>query len=162
MVQNKVYYITGVSGCGKSTIGMLLAKELKIPFYDGDDYHPQKNIDKMSSGQSLNDNDREPWLKKINEQAKAALTEKGCVIACSALKESYRKIICQSIQENVLMVFLKGDYKTIYKRMQNRNHFMPPKLLQSQFDILEEPDNAIIAEITQSPNTIINFIKKHS
>ena len=159
MLKNKVYYIMGVSGCGKSTIGMLLAKELKIPFYDGDDYHPQKNIDKMSAGIALNDTDRKPWLQKINTKAKEEINKKGCVIACSALKDSYRKIISESIQENVLVVYLKGDYETIYQRMQARNHFMPPELLQSQFKALEEPKKAIVVEVTQLPNAIIDFIK---
>ena len=87
----------GVSGCGKSTIGKLLAAALDCPFYDGDDFHPQSNIDKMAGGAALTDDDRWPWLQKINELARTEATEKGAVIACSALKESYRTLLSKEI-----------------------------------------------------------------
>ena len=90
---NRVIYIMGVSGVGKSTIGNLLAAALKIPHFDGDDYHPQKNIKKMADGIPLNDNDRHDWLLKLNELSKKQQKKKGCIISCSALKKKLSEII---------------------------------------------------------------------
>ena len=90
----------GVSGCGKSTIGKLLSQELNIPFFDGDDYHPESNIKKMSNGQALNDDDRSGWLETLNDLAKKQLTKNSCVVVCSALKKSYRDILNEGIQSN--------------------------------------------------------------
>jgi 6-phosphogluconate dehydrogenase len=160
LIKNKVFYVMGVSGCGKSTIGKLLAKELAVPFFDGDDFHPQKNIEKMSEGKPLNDKDRLGWLTALNELAIEQLNKKGCVIACSALKESYRDILKLSIEPNVNFIYLKGTFHEIYNRILARaNHFMPTELLQSQFDIIEEPTSCIEVSILKAPNEIIKEIK---
>lgn len=148
----------GVSGCGKSTIGKALADGLGIPFYDGDDYHPESNIKKMASGKPLNDEDRQPWLETIHIKASESLQTHGCVIACSALKEAYRSTLSNSISTNVTWVYLKGEFDTILQRMQDRDHFMPPHLLESQFDTLEEPSDAIIIDISEAPECIIKRI----
>ena len=158
MAATIVYYIMGVSGCGKSTVGTLLAERLKIPFYDGDDYHPEPNIEKMSSGTPLNDEDRLPWLLRINEVAIQSLENNGCVFACSALKEDYRDILSSTIADQCQFVFLQGSFDLILQRMQDRNHFMPPDLLQSQFDTLEEPSDALTIDIQVSPDKIIEAI----
>ena len=149
----------GVSGSGKTTIGRALAEELSFDFFDGDDYHPLENIKKMKAGNPLNDNDRHPWLTKLNALLMGH-SDQGCILACSALKESYRQQLTKGIDEMVLLVYLKGAFTTIYDRMQSREaHFMPAALLQSQFAVLEEPKNALIIDVTLSLEEIIKKIK---
>ncbi|MBT8321082.1 MAG: gluconokinase [Eudoraea sp.] len=158
-----VFFVMGVSSSGKSTVGRLLAQQLGFPFYDGDDYHPKANVLKMSKGEPLNDDDRLPWLLKIRELA----MEKGipgCVIACSALKATYRQTLTDGLPHQVQWVYLAGDYQTILARMQKRTgHFMPEELLRSQFDTLEAPDDAITVPLESSPSEqvaqIINLWK---
>ena len=153
-----IYIIMGVSGSGKSTIGQLLAERLSIPFYDGDDFHPEANIHKMQSGHSLNDQDRAPWLKAINQHCIKEQGNQGCVIACSALKESYRSILSTDI-DSLYWVSLEGSFELIYERITSRkSHFMPPELLQSQFDTWEKPKGAITVNIIDDPELIITNI----
>ena len=155
----KVIFIMGVSGSGKSYIGRLLARELSVPFIEGDDHHPTANIDKMRQGIPLEDSDREPWLGRLHELAISQLDD-GCVISCSALKEKYRKTLSKGISPHTELIYLKGSYDLIYERMSNRKgHFMDPKMLQSQFNTLEEPLEAITIDIAGSPQTIIQKIK---
>jgi len=151
----------GVSGVGKSTIGNLLSKALRIPFFDGDDFHPESNIKKMSNGQALNDNDRNGWLQILNKLARKQLEKNSCVIVCSALKKSYREILEQGIEKNTKWVFLHGSFEQIKERINMRkNHFMSSNLLNSQFDTLEEPQDAIKIDITLTPNEIVDLIQK--
>ncbi|WP_298778448.1 NADP-dependent phosphogluconate dehydrogenase [uncultured Polaribacter sp.] len=151
----------GVSGVGKSTIGNLLSKKLNIPFFDGDDFHPEENVLKMSKGKALNDSDRLGWLKVLNNLAIEKLKETGCVIVCSALKQSYRNILSTNINQSVKWVYLSGSFEIIEERINNREgHFMSSALLKSQFDILEEPKNAIKIDINLTPNEIIKVIEK--
>jgi len=158
MDNKPVFYIMGVSGCGKSTIGKLLAKKLDIPFFDGDDFHPESNIEKMEAGIPLNDNDRHGWLLRLNALAKEN-SKKGGIIACSALKASYRRILDGGIEKKVVWVFLKGSFKTIHERMKKRKgHYMPPSLLQSQFDALEPPKHALVLSILKTPEEIVDEI----
>ena len=157
----KVIFIMGVSGSGKTSVGQLLANELSIPFIDADDHHPPSNIKKMSEGIPLKDKDREPWLDRLHEIAVEHISS-GCVIACSALKEIYRKRLSQSIEPSVSWIYLKGSYDLIFERMNNRaGHFMGAEMLKSQFETLEEPQNAIIIDIAGSPKVIIKNIKPH-
>ena len=149
--------IMGVSGCGKSTIGKMLAERLEWPFYDGDDFHPAANIAKMAAGIPLNDADRAGWLTAIGElvekQSKAGMDG---VLACSALKESYRNLLQRA---PVRFVYLKGDYETILRRMEMRGpHFMKPDMLQSQFATLEEPTGALTLDVDLSPAEIVQKI----
>lgn len=149
----------GVSGVGKSTIGKRLADELKVPFFDGDDYHPKENVKKMSSGIPLNDDDRHGWLVKLNELAKEQLKNNSCIIVCSALKEKYRELLSQGIDNQVKWVHLSGSFDIIYNRMNARkDHFMPSDLLKSQFETLEAPLNAIVCNVELSPEEIIKKI----
>ena len=150
----------GVSGCGKSTIGKLLAEDLNIPFFDGDDFHPESNIKKMSNGQSLNDDDRQGWLETLNQLAKKELSKNSCVIVCSALKQKYRDTLSETIQSQTKWVHLSGSFDQIFKRLNSRTgHFMPSELLKSQFDTLEVPKNALKIDITLTPEHIIKTIK---
>lgn len=155
----KVIFIMGVSGSGKTSVGRLLAKDLSVPFIDADDHHPSSNIEKMSKGIPLTDADREPWLDTLNKIAQEHIYS-GCVIACSALKEAYRQRLMKAIESNVLWIYLKGTYEQIYDRMKKRqDHFMGARMLRSQFEELEAPDDAIIMDIADSPEVIVQKIK---
>ncbi len=148
----------GVSGTGKSTIGKLLSERLQIPFFDGDDFHPEANIRKMRAGKPLNDDDRQGWLSKLNQLVQQHKTT-GAVIACSALKESYRKTLKTNMEDKLDFVYLEGTFELIKSRMENRkDHFMPLDLLQSQFDTLEPPSNGIAVDISLQPKQIIQKI----
>ncbi|UBM59204.1 gluconokinase [Marinilongibacter aquaticus] len=151
-----IIYVMGVSGSGKTTVGQRLAKELNLPFFDGDGFHPKENIAKMSAGIPLHDADRMGWLKAIHAQA----INTGGVFACSALKETYRSILFADLKKDeAQLVFLDGDFDLIDKRMKSRkNHFMPPGLLQSQFNDLEVPEYGIRVSIDQSPEKIVEEI----
>lgn len=148
----------GVSGSGKSTIGLKLANELNISFFDGDDFHPESNVEKMKSGIPLNDNDRKGWLEKLNQLALEHLTN-GAVIACSALKEKYRETLLSGLKEKGEIVYLKGTFDEIRFRLEQRKgHFMPIELLKSQFETLEEPEDVITVSIMKAPDIIIKEI----
>jgi len=152
-------FIMGVSGVGKSTIGNLLSKKLSIPFFDGDDYHPKENIKKMEGGHALNDDDRYEWLVNLNTLAQEQTQHNSCIIACSALKESYRKILKKNIEKNIKWVLLSGTFDQILERLQQRkDHFMPSSLLKSQFETLETPIDSLNADITNSPQKITELI----
>ena len=153
-----VCFIMGVSGTGKTTIGKLLSKELGVPFFDGDDYHSKENIEKMASGQPLNDDDRFGWLAKLNLLAKEHKT-KGGIIACSALKEKYRIQLTTDIETDTRFIYLKGSFAEIKERLDSRdNHYMTSTLLKSQFDVLEPPKKAITVSIMETPKQIVKEI----
>ncbi|MCL6265677.1 gluconokinase [Flagellimonas myxillae] len=156
--RNSVFILMGVSGTGKSTIGNRLSEVLGIPFFDGDDYHPEANVQKMTSGVPLTDQDREGWLLRLNELAQA-YKSKGAIIACSALKESYRQLLRQEMEEQLEFVHLEGSFELIKSRLENRKgHFMTSALLQSQFDTLETPKDAITVSIALSPEEIVTQV----
>tara|TARA_R110002096_G_scaffold347537_2_gene540820 strand:- start:3577 stop:5460 length:1884 start_codon:yes stop_codon:yes gene_type:complete len=158
---NQAIFIMGVSGCGKSTIGQLLSQRLKIPFFDGDDFHSQSNIDKMSNGEPLNDQDRYGWLVTLNELAKHQLLNNSCIIVCSALKKTYRELLSADIKNEVKWIHLVGSFNQILERINRReNHYMSSVLLQSQFDTLESPEHALVVNIKMQPEDIVNEIEK--
>lgn len=147
----------GVSGCGKSTVAELLASRLQAHAKDGDTLHPPKNIALMSGGTSLTDEDRLPWLAAVRDYAREYATSRGsCVIACSALKASYRELL--GTAGPVIYVFLDGTRELIASRMHLRSgHFMPEALLDSQFAALERPDsepNVVTVGIDASADTV--------
>ncbi|MEA1786356.1 gluconokinase [Arenibacter sp. GZD96] len=157
-VATSIFYVMGVSGSGKTTIGKGLAQALQIPFFDGDDYHSEQNVEKMAAGTPLTDTDRLGWLEALNALAKTQL-QHGAVIVCSALKERYRELLAKGIEDRVVWVFLKGSFEEIQQRMQQRSgHFMPPTLLKSQFEALEEPAVSVTISINQTPQAMVDEI----
>lgn len=154
-----IMVVTGVSGSGKSTIGRLLALKLKWSFYEGDDFHPPENVEKMRDGIPLRDEDRLPWLMSLQKLIlDLRARNESAVIACSALTERYRDLLREA-DEGLVFVYLKGEYNQIRQRiLQRSSHYMPVDLLASQFAILEEPKNAINIEINQKPDEIVRQI----
>ncbi len=149
---NRYIIVMGVSGCGKSTLAKALAEQWNIPFLEGDDFHPQANIDKMRSGHSLDDSDREPWLMLLNEEMQK---HTSAILSCSALKKSYRKLLTRSL-DDVKFVHLKASFSVIHERLQAREeHFMPASLLKSQYETLQPPKDAIEIDVHQSKEAIL-------
>ena len=149
-----VVVIWGVAGAGKTTIGELLARELGWKFLEGDDLHPQANINKMRSGKPLTDKDRQPWLETLRDLIKRSLAAKeNAVLACSALKKKYRDLL--RVNADVKFVFLRASRERIAEQLKHRRgHFFDPKLLESQFADLEEPesaDDSITVELSETP-----------
>lgn len=156
----RLFIIMGVSGCGKTTIGSSVAKKIGAKFIEGDKLHSSSNIQKMSNGKALNDDDRWPWLETVANQL---TTPKGIVLAsCSALKRSYRDFITQKAGEPVQFIYLDGSKELITNRMAARtDHFMPTSLLDSQFETLEVPaedENKIVIDISKPHDEIVNII----
>lgn len=132
----RCYVLMGVSGCGKTSVGEALSVRCEMTFIDGDELHPQANIDKMASGEPLTDIDREPWLEMVGDRLSA--TSGPVVIGCSALKRKYRDIIRARVAEQVSFVHLHAAEQVLEARVNERTgHFMPPALLRSQFEALE-------------------------
>ena len=149
----------GVSGSGKTTIGKKLSERIALPFFDADDFHNTGNKEKMKAGIPLTDDDRAGWLTTLNQLAKEQMRKKGAIIACSALKEKYRKVLSDEITVAVYWIFLEGSYELLLERMQSRKeHFMPTDLLASQLRDLEIPEQCIVIEISNSPGKIVETI----
>jgi len=156
-----VIYIMGVSGTGKTTIGLHLAEETGFPFYDGDDFHSAYNRNKMASGKPLTDKDRFSWLEAIRSHVVDQLNTNSCIVACSSLKDRYRQMLAEGIESQTKWVFLQGSYNLILERMGKRTkHFMPTALLKSQFETLESPMGALKIDIQDTPNQIVSQIKQ--
>lgn len=152
----------GVSGSGKTTVGTAVAQNLGVPFIDGDDLHPVANKEKMAAGHALNDEDRFPWLRRIGtELILAAAAGRPVVIACSALRRSYRDIL-RSAEPGTRFVYLKGDAHLIGQRMARRQHeFMPVSLLETQLEALEPPEEdeaAIVMDIDRDVSVVVEAV----
>ena len=151
----KSLVIMGVSGSGKTTVGKLLAQKTGSRFLDGDDFHPPENVAKMSSGIPLTDDDRQGWLETLATIIHEA--DDLTIIACSALKASYREILQEAV-----FIFLHGSPELLADRIKQRSgHYMPPGLLQSQLETLEIPTDALALNVVESPNTLVDRIITH-
>ena len=161
MTDTSFFIVMGVSGSGKTSVGKALASRLEWDFYDADDFHPQANIDKMANGIPLDDSDRASWLASLRDLIRSCLKRnQPGVLACSALKESYRQQLLEG-NEGAQMIYLKGSYDLIWSRMiVRKDHFMKPGMLKTQFDTLEEPANALTVDISISVNEIVQEILK--
>lgn len=157
----RIVILMGVSGAGKTMIGQRLADELGWQFFEGDAFHPRRNIAKMSRGMALNDRDRNPWLKVLRELIHDLTVEaQRAVITCSALKQVYRDRLTAG-HPQVAIVYLKGSPGLIHRRLQSRSdHFMKADMLASQFSTLEEPRDALAVDIEQAPEIIVQQIKQ--
>lgn len=139
-----IVLVMGVAGVGKTTIGEALARAIGARFIDADDYHPPENVAKMRAGVPLDDQDRWPWLKCLNEELRK---EQRAVLACSALKESYRRRLAEGVKD-FKVVYLHGSAQLIRERMKTRRHrYMPAALLDSQLATLEPPLDAIAIDV---------------
>ena len=158
-MKTRFVIVMGVAGSGKTTVGTLLAQRLGWNFFDADGFHPAENVAKMASGIPLSDADRLPWLAALHELISASLrTDRPAVLACSALKESYRRQLLEG-NPGVLVVYLKGSYELIWSRMADRkDHFMKPQMLKSQFESLEEPAGALVVDISKPVEELVEEI----
>jgi len=155
----RVLIFMGVSGSGKTTVGMLFAQKTGAAFFEGDEFHPPENIEKMRRGVPLTDADREKWLRTLREIIVRSLEQDtSTVIACSALKEAYRDLL-QGGDARVKFVFLTGPRAVIEARLKTRrNHFMPPTLLDSQLATLEPPVDALTVSFEKTPGEIVTAL----
>ena len=153
--------VMGVAGSGKTTVGEALARHLGWNFYDADAFHPAANIEKMANGTPLTDSDRAPWLAALHSLISTSLKEnRPGVLACSALKESYRRKLLEG-NDGVQIVYLKGSYDLIWSRLSRRkDHYMKPQMLQSQFETLEEPADALTLDVSLPVADLVGEILK--
>lgn len=156
-----VIILMGVAGAGKTTVGRQLAQHLNWQFYDGDSFHPQANIDKIRQGMPLTDDDRRPWLARVRESVVDWIAHgERVVLACSLLREEYRDTVLHGHRDKVQLVYLRASPTLLRLRLINRQgHFMKEPLLGSQFEILEEPADALVADASQTPETIIRLVQ---
>ena len=150
-----IVIVMGVTGVGKTTVGQLLAEKTGWPLYDADAYHSPANVEKMRAGIPLTDDDRWPWLDRLNALLREAESRgESAILACSALKQRYRDRLQKSLP-SVRWVYLKGDIELIRSRLRERKgHYMNPGLLQSQFDALEPPGDALVVDVGDEPATL--------
>lgn len=153
-----IYIVMGVEGSGKTTIAKLLAEKLGCVYLDADAFHSAANKQKMSAGIPLTDADRMPWLESMHTDLMKQNARGGnAILACSALKEEYREILCAGLP--VQYIYLKGSFELIRSRLKDRHgHFAGESILANQFEVLEEPENAILADVTPPPEQIVDGI----
>lgn len=150
----------GVTGAGKTTVGTLLAEQLGWEFADADQFHSAANIEKMRQGIPLDDCDRGPWLQSMRDAIQRWIEQnKNVVLACSALKDSYRQLL--GVGGPVKLVYLKASFELVHRRLQSRHgHFATATILQNQFETLEEPEGAVVVDVDGTPADIVASIRK--
>jgi len=155
-----IIVLLGVAGVGKTTVGQLLASKFGWLFVDTDDYHPHENIEKMASGFPLTEEDRKRWLEEAKRAfIKLSLRSENAVFAFPGLKQKHRRCVLDD-NSSIMLVHLVGDFDLIHKRLQAREgHFFPAHLLQSQFDILQPPNEAFRIDVNSSPADIVTTIR---
>jgi gluconokinase len=150
-----IIVVIGVAGSGKTTVGAMLADAMTCAFLEGDSLHSKENIDKMSHGMPLTDGDRAPWLSAIHARILDAV-ERGqdLVVACSALKQSYRSVLAEGVP--IIWVYLNGSAELIRSRLRGRpGHFMKADMLASQFAALEKPSDAVVVDVSAPPGAVV-------
>lgn len=154
-----IIVVIGPMGCGKTTVGELLAEKVGWTFADGDDFHPPENVEKMRQGIPLQDSDRFGWLTRLHRHIEEQIQEgHDLILACSALKQSYRDMLGID-QKQVISVYLKGSPELLQQRIAHRTHqYMNESLLQSQLQTMEEPQGGLIVSIGQTPEIICSEI----
>ena len=154
----KIVVVMGVAGSGKTTVGTMLADAMHCGFLEGDSLHPAANVEEMSHGIALTDAERAPWLAAIHAHLLDSFTRGEClVVGCSALKQAYRTVLAGGIP--ITWVYLKGSAALIRSRLQHRTgHYMKADMLASQFKALEEPSDALVVDVSQSPGAIVEQI----
>lgn len=154
-----IVLVMGVVGAGKTSVGSLLAQQLGWEFVDADSFHSPASIEKIKQGIPLDDADREPWLKAIHDAITQWIHQhRNVVLACSALKRKYRDQLC--IGPEVKLVYLKGSREVILQRLRQRHgHFATEGLLSSQFATLEEPEDAVIVDVSKTPEEIVAEVR---
>jgi gluconokinase len=156
-----ILVLMGVSGCGKTSVGAILANQLGWTFYDADDFHPPANVEKMRAGIALTDADRWPWLDRLSALLRGKeQSGEDAILACSALRQVYRDRLAQGCKD-VRWFFLRGPFELIQSRLATRKgHYMNPALLRSQFATLEEPANATVVDIADTPDILASRIRQ--
>jgi gluconokinase len=154
-----IILLMGVTGSGKTTVGKALAANLGWKYFDADEFHPVTNVTKMRAGVPLDDVDRQPWRQTLAQLIREKIhAGESAVLACSALKQTYRDTL--SISDDVRVVYLNGDRGTIAERLRSRrDHYMNPNLLASQFETLEEPADAVEIDASLSVDAIVQKIR---
>jgi gluconokinase len=156
-----IVILMGVAGVGKTTVGRLLAEKQGWAFFDADDFHPAANVEKMSSGIPLTDEDRWPWLAQLRESMRTEAAAGGnAIYACSALRNSYREYLAEA-GSFVRFVYLKGDRELILERIRTRaGHFMREEMLAGQFQVLEEPEGCLTVEVDAPPAEVVRRVRE--
>jgi gluconokinase len=158
-----VFVIMGVSGAGKTTVGTEVSQRLALPFFEGDTFHPQANIDKMSSGIPLTDDDRVPWIDAltdgVNQRANPQL---DAIVACSALSHFVRQRICERMHDRVQFILLHADPALIEERLSHRpKHYMKAGMLNSQLTALQMPSSAYTVDVSQPLDEVVQEVVDH-
>jgi gluconokinase len=161
MPEPRAIILMGVAGSGKTAVGSRVAKRLGWLFLDADDFHPPANVEKMKRGIPLDDNDRAPWLERMNSELRRQIAEgRSVILACSALKDAYREKLMDHLPE-ARFVFLDVDRNTLLERLQKRQaHFFPKELLDSQLATLEQPHDAFVVDANRPIDEVVDSIVK--
>jgi gluconokinase len=154
-----IVVVMGVTGAGKTTIGELLAAQMRWHFADADQFHPKSNVEKMSRGVALTDADRVPWLAAMRSAIQQWISQnRSAVLACSALKQAYRDEL--TVGPEVRLVYLRGNYDVVAHQLHMRHgHFATEAILADQFATLEEPKDAVVIDIGRDPESMVKQIR---